>query len=630
MRVLGTAGHVDHGKSRLIERMTGMHPDRLREEQEREMTIDLGFAWMKLPRGEEIGIIDVPGHRDFIENMLAGIGGIDAALFVVAADEGIMPQTKEHLAILDLLEVSKCVIALTKIDLVEDPAWLKMVREDVETIFKETRFSGAEIVNVSAISGEGVQNLVETIERTLGESETRKDIGRPRLPIDRAFTIAGFGTVVTGTLMDGRLQIGDEINVLPKGLKGRIRGLQTHKTKVESAIPGSRVAANLSGVDVNRVERGDVVCKKGDFETTKLVDASVRMLSDAPSAMKHNQQVKIYLGAAQRMARVRLLGTDRLATGESGWIQLVLKDPVIAARGDRFILRRPSPGATIGGGRIADPHPLRKYRRMDPAILSRLQGLMAGDSAEILQQTIKGHGIITIKDAISLAGLDRAQARNGLEELIKAGILISEEAEDIDVSDESLVIERTTLTAWLEKMARELYHFHQQYPLRDGMPREELKSRMKIESRAFTFLLEYAVVKEVVAIDGYRVRNSDHSARLTKDQAVTWQKLEERFQASKYSPPSTKECIDVVGEEVMGYLLSQGKLVKVSEVVVFDESTYREMVASIKEKLKEKDELTVAEVRDFFKTSRKYALAMMEHLNEEGVTVRKGDGHRLA
>ncbi len=630
MRVLGTAGHVDHGKSRLIERMTGMHPDRLREEQEREMTIDLGFAWMKLPRGEEIGIIDVPGHRDFIENMLAGIGGIDAALFVVAADEGIMPQTKEHLAILDLLEVSKCVIALTKIDLVEDPAWLKMVREDVETIFKETRFSGAEIVNVSAISGEGVQNLVETIERTLGESETRKDIGRPRLPIDRAFTIAGFGTVVTGTLMDGRLQIGDEINVLPKGLKGRIRGLQTHKTKVESAIPGSRVAANLSGVDVNRVERGDVVCKKGDFETTKLVDASVRMLSDAPSAMKHNQQVKIYLGAAQRMARVRLLGTDRLATGESGWIQLVLKDPVIAARGDRFILRRPSPGATIGGGRIADPHPLRKYRRMDPEILSRLQGLMAGDSAEILQQTIKGHGIITIKDAISLAGLDRAQARNGLEELIKAGILISEEAEDIDVSDESLVIERTTLTAWLEKMARELYHFHQQYPLRDGMPREELKSRMKIESRAFTFLLEYAVVKEVVAIDGYRVRNSDHSARLTKDQAVTWQKLEERFQASKYSPPSTKECIDVVGEEVMGYLLSQGKLVKVSEVVVFDESTYREMVANIKEKLKEKDELTVAEVRDFFKTSRKYALAMMEHLNEEGVTVRKGDGHRLA
>ncbi len=630
MRVLGTAGHVDHGKSRLIERMTGMHPDRLREEQEREMTIDLGFAWMKLPRGEEIGIIDVPGHRDFIENMLAGIGGIDAALFVVAADEGIMPQTKEHLAILDLLEVSKCVIALTKIDLVEDPAWLKMVREDVETIFKETRFSGAEIVNVSAISGEGVQNLVETIERTLGESETRKDIGRPRLPIDRAFTIAGFGTVVTGTLMDGRLQIGDEINVLPKGLKGRIRGLQTHKTKVESAIPGSRVAANLSGVDVNRVERGDVVCKKGDFETTKLVDASVRMLSDAPSAMKHNQQVKIYLGAAQRMARVRLLGTDRLATGERGWIQLVLKDPVIAARGDRFILRRPSPGATIGGGRIADPHPLRKYRRMDPEILSRLQGLMAGDSAEILKQTIKGHGVISIKDAISLAGLDRQQARNDLVELIKAGILIMEEAEDIDVSDESLVIERTTLTAWLEKMARELYHFHQQYPLRDGMPREELKSRMKIESRAFTFLLEYAVVKEVVAIDGYRVRNSDHSARLTKDQAVTWQKLEERFQASKYSPPSTKECIDVVGEEVMGYLLSQGKLVKVSEVVVFDESTYREMVANIKEKLKEKDELTVAEVRDFFKTSRKYALAMMEHLNEEGVTVRKGDGHRLA
>ena len=630
MRVLGTAGHVDHGKSRLIERLTGIHPDRLREEQEREMTIDLGFAWMNLPHGEEIGIIDVPGHRDFIENMLAGIGGIDAALFVVAADEGVMPQTREHLAILDLLEVPRCVVALTKIDLVEDPAWLKLVREDVETVFKKTRFEGSEIVNVSALSGEGILDLVEAIERTIGTAEVRRDIGRPRLPIDRAFTMAGFGTVVTGTLIDGWLQIGDEILVLPEGLKGRIRGMQTHKTKVERAIPGSRVAANLAGVDANRVERGDVVCRKGDFEATKLVDASVRMLRVAPGAMKHNQQVKIYLGAAQRMARVRLLGAERLAPGENGWIQLVLEDPVIAARGDRFILRRPSPGATIGGGRVADPHPARRYRRKDPESLARLKDLMTGSSAEILQQTLKGHGIISIKEAISRAGLDIQQAESGLQELVKTDMLISMEEGDIDVDSETMVIERTILANWLEKMTREIEHFHAQYPLRQGIPREELKSRMKADARSFALLLEYASNEEIVKIDGYRVRSTNYAPRLNKEQTESWKRLKQRFDASKHTPPSIKDCLDAVDEEVMGYLLNQGKLVKVSDAVVFDEDTYREMVGVIRSKLKERDELTVAEVRDFFGTSRKYALALMEHLNEEGVTVRVGDGHRLA
>jgi selenocysteine-specific elongation factor len=614
----------------LIERLTGIHPDRLREEQEREMTIDLGFAWMTLPGGEEIGIIDVPGHRDFIENMLAGVGGIDAALFVIAGDEGVMPQTREHLAILDLLEVPHCIVALTKIDLVEDREWLQLVKDDAETLFKETRFRGAEIVEVSAISGEGIDDLKNAIERTLVASTPRLDLGRPRLPIDRAFTIAGFGTVVTGTLIDGHLEIGNEILVLPAGLKGRIRGLQTHKTQVEKAIPGSRVAANLASVDVNRVVRGDVVCIKGDFEQTNILDASVRLLRDAPGVMKHNQQVKVFLGTAQRVARVRLLGTERLSPGEEGWIQLVFEDPVIAARGDRFILRRPSPGATIGGGRVADAHPVRRYRRMDPDSIKRLEGLMAGGSDEILRQTILECGIIPIKEAVSRAGLDREQAKEGLGKLIEKGEIISMEEGNIDVDEETLVIERSTLRAWLGKMTRELERFHTQYPLRPGMPREELKSRMKIGSRDYSLLLEHAVKEESVQIEGYRVRNFQHEPRLNDVQTKNWEELKERFQTSGYAPPSVKECIQSVGEEVMGYLLSQGELIKLSESVVFEVNDYRKMVDAIRDTLSVKDELTVAEVRDIFGTSRKYALALMEHLDEIGVTKREGDGHRLA
>ncbi|MBE0697429.1 MAG: selenocysteine-specific translation elongation factor, partial [Anaerolineaceae bacterium] len=383
MHVIGTAGHVDHGKSTLVAALTGIHPDRLKEEQEREMTIDLGFAWMALPGGEQVGIVDVPGHRDFIENMLAGVGGIDAVLFVVAADEGVMPQTREHLAILDLLQVESGIVVLTKADMIEDAEWFELVEADVRQVLQGTVLANAPIIRVSAKTGAGLDALSAALETCLAGRPARSDLGRPRLPIDRVFTIAGFGTVVTGTLIDGRLKLGEEVEILPSGLRGRIRGLQSHKRKEQAAVPGSRTAVNVTGLEVEQINRGDILAYPGKYHSTRLLDVHFRLLSDASGPLKHSSEVKFYLGTAEILARVRLLGTEELKPGEEGWLQLELREPTLAVRGDRYILRRPSPGETLGGGVVVDPQPKGRYRRFAEGMLERLEALLAGSPADI-------------------------------------------------------------------------------------------------------------------------------------------------------------------------------------------------------------------------------------------------------
>ncbi|MDQ2690736.1 MAG: selenocysteine-specific translation elongation factor, partial [Chloroflexota bacterium] len=312
MRVIGTAGHVDHGKSTLIAALTGTHPDRLKEEQQREMTIELGFGWLTLPNGEDVGIVDVPGHRDFIENMLAGVGGIDAALLVIAADEGVMPQTREHLAILDLLQIPAGLIVLTKTDLAPDTAWLELVEADIRAVVGGTVMSTAPLVRVSARTGTGLDSLVSILESLLQEKPPRPDLNRPRLPIDRVFSMSGFGTVVTGTLLDGHLSPGDEVEILPSGQRGRVRGLQMHKRKEERAIPGSRTAVNVSGIETGSVQRGEVLVHPGQYQSTRRVDAHVHLLADSSSPLKHNSEVKFFVGASESMATLRLLGREEL------------------------------------------------------------------------------------------------------------------------------------------------------------------------------------------------------------------------------------------------------------------------------------------------------------------------------
>ncbi len=347
MFVIGTAGHVDHGKSTLVKALTGIDPDRLAEEKKREMTIDLGFAWLTLD-GEEVGIVDVPGHRDFIENMLAGVGGIDLALFVISAEEGVMPQTREHLAILDLLDVGGGLVVLTKTDLVDDPEWLELVTLEVAEALNGTVLADAPILPVSAFTGDGLEALKAALSAELASATPRPDNGRARLPIDRIFSLSGFGTVVTGTLIDGRFRLGDTVEIQPTGLKGRIRGLQTHKTKLDVARPGSRVAINLSGIDREEVARGHVVAAPDTLGHTILLDAAYRHLPDADAPLKHNTEVKLFVGSAEIVARTRVIGQPQIDPGETGWLQLALSEPLAVARGDRFILLRPSPAATLG------------------------------------------------------------------------------------------------------------------------------------------------------------------------------------------------------------------------------------------------------------------------------------------
>jgi len=585
---------------------------------------------MDLPNGETVGIIDVPGHRDFIANMLAGVGGIDAALLVIAADEGVMPQTREHLSILDLLEIQHCVVALTKVDLVDESGWMEMVRNDVAALLKATRFDGAQIVGVSAVTGFGLDELLGALGEALAVSAPRPDFGRPRLPIDRAFSIAGFGTVVTGTLRDGALEVGDEVVVLPSGKMGRVRGLQTHKTKVNRAIAGSRVAANLTSIEVSSVERGDVACLEDHYAATRMMDASLRLLPDAASPIRHNQNVKIFLGPAQRMARVRLLGVDKLEPGEDGWMQIVLDHAVVAARGDRFIIRRPSPGATLGGGRIADAHPARRYRRKDANVITRLERLLRGSPAEVIMEVLSASGPMRMTDIVDRSGLDEDDVYETVKGLVAKGEMIALGEGELELTSDRWVIDDTGHNKWIERLGTELNEYHGKFPLREGMPREELKSRAKLDTKPFNLIIEAAIKRGLLIEKGYKIRTIEHEPKLAQHEAQAVDDLKKRFRSSEYAPPSVKDVLESVGDELMAYLLNDGWLVRVSRDVVFEGEIYRQMVDKIREELITRETLKVAQVRDLFKTSRKYALALMEHLDEIGVTIRDGDIRRLA
>ncbi len=615
--VIGTAGHVDHGKSTLVKALTGIDPDRLAEEKAREMTIDLGFAWLTLPSGQPVGIVDVPGHQDFIENMLAGVGGIDLALLVIAVDEGIMPQTREHLAILDLLEVPCGVVALTKVDLLSDREWLELVWQDVADALKGTTLEQAPIIPVSARTGEGLSQLISTLDALLAERPSRPDRGRPRLPVDRVFTISGFGTVVTGTLTGGSFTVGNEVEILPVGKKARIRGLQSHKEAVQVALPGSRVAINLGGVPVEEIKRGDVVARPGLISGTALVDVRFRHLADVERALRHNAEVKFFSGAAETVAHVRLLGDREIPPGGSGWLQLRLEHPLALDRGDRFILRYPSPPQTIGGGTVLDPHPPHRWRRFRPEVLARFETLAAGSPEELLLRALEERIALMPEQIAGLTGLAPAEVETAIEALKTRGELIS-------LSDGWLMSE----ASWrriITQMRCELEAYHREYPLRQGMPREALRSRLSIDARLYSRIIEHAVFTGQVVTEGTSVRLSEHTIRFSAQQQTAIDKLQTVIRSNPLMPPSVKEAVSIIGEEVLQALFEQGDLVPVSEDVFFDANTYVKLVEQVSAFITEHGSITVAQARDLFGTSRKYVLALLEYLDAVGVTKRIGD-----
>ncbi len=629
MRVIGTAGHVDHGKSTLVAALTGTHPDRLKEEQAREMTIELGFAWFTLPNGEEVGIVDVPGHRDFIENMLAGAGGIDAAMFVIAADEGVMPQTREHLSILDLLQVQSGVVVLTKIDLVDDPDWLEMVEIDVRQVLQGTTLEKAAIIRVSAKSGAGLPELNQALEVCLAERPARLDLGRPRLPIDRVFTIAGFGTVVTGTLTDGQFKLGEDVEILPEGVRGRIRSLQSHKRKEESAVQGSRTAVNIVGIEVDQIKRGDWVVHPGDYQPTRLIDIQFHLLQDASGSLQHSADVKLFLGAAETPARVRLLGCDELFPGQTGWIQLDLRQPVVAVRGDRYVLRRPSPGETIGGGMIVDPLPKERHKRFSDPVIFQLETLSRGSPSEVLLQAVMAGGFSSLSEISGKARLQPEQTQLGLQELIDSGQLFLLENGPISPKSDTLAISAKQWKNETQKSVNEVEHYHQNYPLRKGIPREELKSRLKLTTRLFNAAIRNWVNEGLLSETGAFVSRTDFQVRFSSQQQSITTSLLKKFEQSPNLPPSVKECQAELGEELYNALIDVGELVQVSAEVVYRRKDYDFLVESVQEHFGDQATFTVAQFRDQYNTSRKYALAFLEYLDKIGITVRDGDVRRI-
>ena len=625
MRVIGTAGHVDHGKSTLIAALTGTHPDRLKEEQEREMTIELGFGWMVLPDGQEIGIVDVPGHRDFIENMLAGVGGIDAALLVIAADEGVMPQTREHLAILDLLQIQKGLVVISKVDLVDDNDWLDLVENDIRSALAGTVMEKARSVRVSAKTGQGLDELKKILVELLRDTPPRLDLGRPRLPIDRVFSIAGFGTVVTGTLSDGHLSLGDEVEILPSGRKGRVRGLQTHKKKEEQAAPGSRTAVNITNVAVDEIARGEVLVTPGHYQTTRRFDARLRLLKDLAGPLKHGTELKMFVGTAETIANARILGAESLNAGEEGWIQLELRDPLVLVRGDRFILRRPSPGETLGGGQVVDPNPKQRHKRFDENVLKGLESLSKGSPAEILFQAALALGAASIRETVAKARLEAGPAREALDECLQSGMLVALEGQNPLPTSDELIMPAPQWLTLKENILAALASFHKTTPLKRGMPREELKSRLKLPARLFN-----AVLKQLDIQDGGAwLALPGHDIRFSPTQQAKASELMKKFAAAPYTPPSVKECQAEVGEDVFAAMLELGDLKLVSPEVAFRSSDYEQMTARVHASISQNGQVTAAEVRDLFGTSRKFALALLEHLDAIGVTIRDGDFRRL-
>ncbi|MCS7310711.1 MAG: selenocysteine-specific translation elongation factor [Armatimonadetes bacterium] len=621
--IIGTAGHVDHGKSTLVTALTGTNPDRLREEQERGMTIDLGFAALTLPNGQRVGIVDVPGHERFLKNMLAGAGGVDVVLLVIAADEGIMPQTREHLDILRLLDVKAGVVALTKCDLV-DAEWLQLVTEEVRAFLQDTPLQDAPIIAVSAVTGQGLPELLHALQEAVERVPARPIQAPFRLPIDRVFTLAGVGTVVTGTLVSGRICVGDPIEILPPGMLSRARQIQVHGRKVEEAVAGSRVAINLPGVEKEQVARGMVCASPGTFRPTQAFDARLSLLPNAPKGLAHRARVRLYLGTAEVIGRVSLLDCDRLELGQEGFVQLRLEKPLVAARGDRFILRTYSPMYTVGGGIVLEPHAPR-HKRSDPVVLARLQSLLQGDPKE---------KILTIL-AQSPTGVEETELARRAEMDVQTVINLLKELQSRQqaVQVGGTWFARSVWDSLRQQVEQALQRYHRQNPLRAGMPREELRSTLggRLPVRLFEAMLTQWQQEGIVALQGTLVRLASFTIRLNERQQRLAGRVEQILREAGASPPPIEVISQQVGappsavRAMVQVLLEQGVLVRLEGDLFFHRETIEHLAELVRRTIREKGSLSVGEFRDLTGSSRKFVVPLLEYFDSVRLTRRVGD-----
>ena len=576
------------------------------------MTIDLGFAWLKLPSGRDVSLVDVPGHERFIKNMLAGVGGMDLALLVVAADEGIMPQTREHLAIIDLLKIRSGVVAITKSDLV-DEEWIALVRADVEEALLGTSVEGSPLVTCSTVTRAGLPELLAALDLQLDVTPPKRDIQRPRLSIDRAFTISGFGAVVTGTLLDGSLHVGQEVEVLPEGLRARVRGLQMHRQKVEETVPGSRAAVNLAGISTDELRRGMLLTTPGWLQPTSVADTWLTAVRGLSKPVKHNLTVTFHTGAAEAAAKLRLLDRNQLEPGHSCWAQVRLAEPLALVKGDSFIIR--TPNDTVAGGSVVDVHP-RRHRRGQEATLRALDAMAQGSPEESLLSLLAklqpaGAGRLTQE-----SDLGAAKIRESLADLAERGDVVR-----FGEGEDAVYYTRDGHRQVSEAAQQTIDRYFAEYPLRVGMQREELKSRLGLRPRLFNDLVSQWIAHGMLVEHGALLGLPGRRVTLNRAQEQAAAAFLAALRAAPHAPPAAS----LPEPALLAYLAERGDVVPVAEGVVFSADAYREMTDKIITHIQLEGSVTLAQVRDFLGTSRKYTQALLEHLDERHVTRRVGD-----
>ena len=628
--IIGTAGHVDHGKTLLVKALTGIDTDRLVEEKKRGITIELGFAHLDFDDGTQAGIVDVPGHEKFIKNMLAGAGGIDLAMLVVAADEGFMPQTVEHLGILSLLGIQDGLVVITKCDMA-DPEWVEMVKEDVRTHVEGTFLEGKPVFTVSAYTGQGIPELRQALKE-LVQKAAEKNMRTPfRLPIDRVFSVDGFGTVVTGTLIEGSVSNGDMAEILPGGVQARVRNLQVHDRDVETAYAGQRVAINLAGVKKADLGRGDVIARPGSVRTSLMLDARLQNLKNSQRTILSGSQVHLYHGSAVRLCKVVLLDRDALQPGESCYAQLRLTEEIAAKRGDRFVIRFYSPLETIGGGVVLDDLP-RRHKRGDQAVLEALAIRESGSGDDQLVQLVAehGHSLPTLDKLAAPQNLDREELGRSLEELTSAGKVLQPLP--------GRYLAASVFDAIWDSCRGLLEQYHRQNPLHAGMKVAELRQKLlKNTDQAVADAILAALAREgkIKAVaDRYAL--ADFAVHLTKRQSAIREKLLQTYRKAGLEVPGLDEVIASFPpaeqgdcRQVVESLVSGGGLVMLTPQLCLHSQVYAQVCDKTRDFMVERQELTLAEFRDLLGTSRKYALAVLEYYDKNKILKKDGDVRRL-
>src|SRR6266571_2443228 len=625
--VVGTAGHIDHGKSALVRALTGTDPDRLKEEKERGITIDIGFANLVLDDGTRAGFVDVPGHERFVKNMLAGVGGIDLVLLVIAADESIKPQTREHFDICRLLHIRRGIIVLSKSDLVE-PDILDLVRLEAREFVAGSFLDSAPIIAASSRTGAGLADLKAAIQGLAALVPQRPALGITRLPVDRSFSIKGFGSVVTGTLIAGTIREGDEVAILPRATTARVRGLEVFKKPTQVAYPGQRTAVNLQGVEAGAVERGHLLTTPGVLEPSYLLDVHLEMLPGSEAPLKDMSRVRFHHGTLEAMARVKLLGGAATSPGGGGFAQLRLETPVTALPGDRFILRRYSPPITIGGGTILHTRP-PKLRRSAPGARERFARLSDPSPVVRLRALVDEAGAsgVDAQDLRSLTGLEPAETARLLEPVVRAGEIVSLPA---------AATRYVAAEAWSDLEAQvkaTLADFHRKEPLKEGFPREELRTRLfaRLHPDVFKFILTGLSQKGAVRVEKDRVALATHRVALTPKEEALLEQIEARYSSSGTNPPELDEVIASLhadptqAQRLFHLLLLRGRLVRIPDGKVFHARALDDLKRRLWEQRARAPVIDISEFKELSGTSRKNAIPLLEHFDQTRVTRREGN-----